>query len=51
MKKQAGDICKGTPDIEFEQNWSVGLGATLGDRQKIKNYFFSFRDFFFEKSR
>ena len=30
-KKQAGDICKGTPDIEFEQDWSVGLGATLGD--------------------
>ena len=23
-----------------------GLGATLGDGQKIKNYFSSFRDFF-----
>ena len=30
-KKWAGDICKGTPDIEFEQDWSVILGATLGD--------------------
>ena len=32
--------------MEFEQDWSVGLGATLRDRQKIKNYFSSFRDFF-----
>ena len=39
-KKQAEDICKGTPDIEFEQDWSVGLDATLRERQKIKNYFF-----------
>ena len=30
-KKEAGDICKGTLDIEFEQDWLVGLGATLGD--------------------
>ena len=30
-KKQAEDVCKGTPDIEFEQDWSVGLGATLSD--------------------
>ena len=35
-KKQAEDICKGTPDIEFEQVWSVGLGAILADGQKIK---------------
>ena len=41
----AGDICKGTPDTEFEHDWSVGLVATLGDGQKIKNYFSSFRDF------
>ena len=40
------EICKGTPDIKFEQDWSVSLGATLRDRQKIKNYFFSFKDFF-----
>ena len=45
-KKQAEDICKGTSDIEFEQDWSVGLGAILADGQKIKNYFSSFRDFF-----
>ena len=44
-KKRAGDICKGTLDIEFERDWSVGLGAMLGNRQKIKNYFSSFKDF------
>ena len=35
----ARNICKGVPDIEFVQDWSVGLGATLRDRQKIKSYF------------
>ena len=44
-KKKEGDNCKWPPDIEFEQDWSVGLGAMLGDGQKIKNYFSSFRDF------
>ena len=44
-KKRAGDICKRTLNIEFEQDSSVGLGATLRERQKIKNYFFSFKDF------
>ena len=34
-KKQAEDIYKGTPDIEFEQDGSVGLGAILADGQKI----------------
>ena len=29
--KRARDICKGTLNIEFEQDGSVGLGATLGD--------------------
>ena len=43
-KEQAEDIYKGTPDIEFEQDWSVGLGAILTDRQKIKNYLSSFWD-------
>ena len=37
-KEKAEDICKGTPDIEFEQDGSVGLGAILADGQKIKNY-------------
>ena len=32
-------------DIEFEQDWSVGLRAILADGQKIKNYFSSLRDF------
>ena len=44
-KKRARDICKGTLYIEFERDWSAGLGATLGDGQKIKNYFSSSRDF------
>ena len=44
-KEQAEDIWKGTPDVEFEQDWSVGLGAVLADAQEIKNYFSSFRDF------
>ena len=45
-KEQAEDICKETPDIEFEQDWSVRLGAILADGQKIKNNFSSFRDFY-----
>ena len=44
-KRGTGNIYKGTPDIEFEQDVSGGLGAILADGQKIKNYFFSFRDF------
>ena len=44
-KEQKEDICKRTPDIEFEQDWSVDLGVILVDGQKIKNYFSSFRDF------
>ena len=44
-KEQAEDICTGPPDIEFERDWSVGLGVILADGQKIKNYFSSFRDF------
>ena len=27
LKIWAGDICKGTQNIEFEQDWSVGLVA------------------------
>ena len=43
--KEVQDICKRTPDIEYEQDWSAGLGAILADGEKIKNYFSSFRDF------
>ena len=43
--KEAGDICKGTLDIEFDRYCSFGLGASLGAEQKIKNNFSSFRDF------
>ena len=45
-KEQADGIYKGTPDIEFVQDGSGGLGAILADGQKIKNYLSSFRDFF-----
>ena len=34
-KKKGEKISKGTPNIEFEQDWSVGLGAKLRDKQKI----------------
>ena len=44
-KKWAKDICKRTLDIECERDWPVGLGAMLGDEQKIKNNFSSFVDF------
>ena len=44
-EKKAGDISKGILDIECERDWSVSLGATLDDGQKIKNYFSSFMDF------
>ena len=44
-KRETGNIRKGTPDIEFEQDWSVGLDATLRERQKIKNHFSSFKEF------
>ena len=30
-KKRSRDICKGTLDIEFKRDWSVDLGATIGD--------------------
>ena len=30
-KEQTEDIYKWTPDVEFEQDWSVGLGAVLAD--------------------
>ena len=44
-KKRARDICKRTLGIECERDRPVGLGATLGDGHKIKNYFSSFKDF------
>ena len=32
-QKRAGNIYNGTPDIEFEQDWSAGLGATLRETE------------------
>ena len=31
-KGLAGDMLQDDPNIDFEQDWSVGLGATLWDR-------------------
>ena len=44
-KRTARDIYMRTLGIECERDRSIGLGATLGDGQKIKNNFSSFRDF------
>ena len=38
-KEPTEDIYKETPDIEFEQDGSVGIGAILADWQKIKNFY------------
>ena len=32
LKGRAVDNCKSALNIEFEQDWSIGIGATLGDR-------------------
>ena len=32
-KKIARDIYKRTLDIEFERDWSISLGSTIGDGQ------------------
>ena len=47
-KGLAADNCKTTLNIEFEQDWSVGLGVTLGDGYKIKIFFY-LQVFFLEK--
>ena len=39
-KGLAGNNCESALNIEFEQDWPVGLGATLGDRKKIKKIWF-----------
>ena len=31
MKEPPTNICKKTPDIDFEWDWSVGLSTILGD--------------------
>ena len=38
-KKRARDISKGILDIEFERDWSVGLGAiTGGSHRELKKF-------------
>ena len=44
-KKIAKDVCRRTLVFECERDWPDGLGAMLGDGQKITNYFSSLRDF------
>ena len=44
-KGLAGDNCKKTLNIEFGQDWSVGLGAMLGVDWKLKKDFSSQKDF------
>ena len=44
-KKRVGDICKRALDIEYEQDWPVGLGTKLGDGKKITKYFSNLRNF------
>ena len=44
-KGLAGDNCKKTLNIEFEQDLSVGLGATLGADRKLNNIFLVTRIF------
>ena len=38
-KKTARDIYKRTLDIEFERDWSIGLGTTIGDGQTDTHFF------------
>ena len=39
IKGRAGDNCQRTLNIEFKQDWSVGLGATVGDpTRRIENF-------------
>ena len=45
-KNELNIFAGGALDIECESDWPVGVGTTLGDGQKIKNYFSSFKDFF-----
>ena len=39
-------FARGLQISNLNKIWSVGLGTTLRDRQKIKYYFSSFKDFF-----
>ena len=38
-KGLGGDNCKTKLNIEFEQDWSVDIGAALGADRKLKNIF------------
>ena len=42
---ETGNIFKGIPDIELEQDWSVGLGARYVTNIKLKTIFVVLRIF------
>ena len=44
------DICERTLDIEIAWDWSVGLGAPLGDGHTEKLFFFSVSGIFSGKA-
>ena len=49
-KKRVGYICKGTLDIACERDWSVGLGAALGETDRMLKTIFLHSWNFFGKS-
>ena len=50
-KEREWRYLQGALDIEIGRDWSVGLGALLGDGHAEKFFFFSFRDSFREKPK
>ena len=52
MKKKEWRYLQGALDIEIGWDWSVGLGAPLGDGRTEKlNFSFQFQGFFLEKPK
>ena len=50
-KRWDGDICKGTLEIEFEQDWSIGLGAISGLKSRIGFFYMLFNGVVFNLLR
>ena len=49
MKKTDWRQLREDPKYRIEQDWAVGLFATLGDGQKIRKIFFYLQGFFREQ--
>ena len=45
LKKTARDIYKRALDIEFERDWSIGLGSTIGDGQQTHTHTHTYTHF------